>query len=370
MYNMEIPFNSKSRKLSDNEEPLRKISGKNSLLRNLGEEELEFIRQYVDTSAKTTRIVYTSSRFNLESFSPEDMKNVINILTINNIRYLNKFFIMVNSKLDIGGHFIGCVETFKQRKIRILNKRPRFITYPYYMLDFIFKRVFPKLKITKKLYYFFAGKSRRVLSLTETLGRLVSCGFEIINYKEINNLTYFAVRKVTSPVYNTSPSYGSIISLDRIGKGGKTIKVYKFRTMHPYAEFLQKFIYEQNKLQKGGKIKDDFRITNWGRVFRKLWIDELPMFYNFFKGDLKLVGIRPLTRHYLSLYRKDLVELRLKNKPGLIPPFYADMPKTLDGVMDSEERYLKEYEKNPIRTDIKYFFKATINIIFRRARSA
>jgi len=50
------------------------------------------------------------------------------------------------------------------------------------------------------------------------------------------------------------------------------------------------------------------------------------MFYNLLKGEMKLVGVRPLTEHYFSLYRKKLQELRAKTKPGLIPPFYLDMP--------------------------------------------
>jgi lipopolysaccharide/colanic/teichoic acid biosynthesis glycosyltransferase len=62
--------------------------------------------------------------------------------------------------------------------------------------------------------------------------------------------------------------------------------------------------------QEGGKFKDDFRITTWGRVLRKLWIDELPQFINFFKGELSLVGVRALSDHYFQLYPKDVQELR------------------------------------------------------------
>jgi Sugar transferases involved in lipopolysaccharide synthesis len=149
----------------------------------------------------------------------------------------------------------------------------------------------------------------------------------------------------------------------------KLFHVYKFRTMHPYSEYLQKYVFEKNKLQEGGKIKDDFRITYWGRIMRKLWIDELPMFINFFKGDLKLVGVRPLSKHYLSLYDDELRELRMRYKPGLVPPFYADMPKTLEEIIESEKRYLHQFEKYGFITDTKYFFKAVYNILIKRARS-
>lgn len=140
--------------------------------------------------------------------------------------------------------------------------------------------------------------------------------------------------------------------------------------MHPYAEYLQPFVYEHFSLQEGGKFNSDFRISYWGKIFRKLWIDELPMLINFFRGDLKLVGVRPLSRHYLSLYSEILKEKRFKTKPGLVPPFYADMPKTLDEIMQSEMKYLENYFEHPILTDIKYFFKAFNNIIFKNARSA
>ena len=93
------------------------------------------------------------------------------------------------------------------------------------------------------------------------------------------------------------------------------------------------------------------------------------MFLNIIKGDMKIVGVRPLSRHYYELYSDELKEKRIKFKPGLIPPFYADMPKTLEEIMESEMRYLVEYEKHPLRADIKYFFKAWKNIVFKRARS-
>ena len=66
----------------------------------------------------------------------------------------------------------------------------------------------------------------------------------------------------------------------KVGKDGVIINVYKFRTMHPYSEYLQSYIYEQNKLQEGGKFANDFRVTTLGKCMRKLWIDELPMFIN------------------------------------------------------------------------------------------
>jgi lipopolysaccharide/colanic/teichoic acid biosynthesis glycosyltransferase len=102
---------------------------------------------------------------------------------------------------------------------------------------------------------------------------------------------------------------------------------------------------------------------------RKFWLDELPMLINLIKGDLKLFGVRPLSRQYFKLYTLELQKLRIKTKPGLIPPFYVDNPGTLEEIVSSELRYLRSYEKHPFRTDWKYFWKACFNILFRKYRS-
>ena len=164
-------------------------------------------------------------------------------------------------------------------------------------------------------------------------------------------------------------TYGLLIRLRRIGKNGVKFNVFKFRTMYAYSEYLQTYIYENNDLDVGGKFNDDYRVTEWGRLLRKLWLDELPMFLNLLKGQMKLVGVRPLSQQYFDLYSEDLQKLRIKTKPGLLPPFYVDMPETLDEIQDSERRYLEAYLKRPLCTDWKYFWKVFGNIVFRGKRS-
>jgi lipopolysaccharide/colanic/teichoic acid biosynthesis glycosyltransferase len=139
--------------------------------------------------------------------------------------------------------------------------------------------------------------------------------------------------------------------------------------MHPYSEYLQDYIFEQNKLQNNGKFNDDFRLTSWGKVFRKLWIDELPQLINFWQGDVNLVGVRALSQQYFDLYPEDFKEFRIQFKPGLVPPYYADMPKSFDEIISSEKKYLQQKQQHPFTTDVKYFFKVFYNIIFKHARS-
>jgi lipopolysaccharide/colanic/teichoic acid biosynthesis glycosyltransferase len=341
----------------------------NLIIDTSGERTLSLFNQYVNFESQSTYVVSTSTRFNIDQFIDKECDTIINLRRVNDIKHLNKFFESVNQKLNDNGIFIGCAETKELRKRRILKKYIPVFNYFYYTLDFILKRIFPKVPITKRIYFFLTNGRNRVFSRPEVLGRLYSCGFKIISEQYISNQLYFVAEKVKTPSFDLHPSYGPLFKMRRVGKNGKTIYVLKFRTMHPYAEYLQEYIYDKNQLQEGGKFKNDFRISTLGKFFRKFWIDEFPMLINVFRGDIKLVGVRPLSDHYLSLYDEDFRSLRQKYKPGLVPPFYADMPKTLEEIIDSEKRYLELYEKKPIRTDLKYFFKAFHNIIFKSARS-
>jgi len=102
---------------------------------------------------------------------------------------------------------------------------------------------------------------------------------------------------------------------------------------------------------------------------RRTWLDELPMLYNWIRGELNLVGVRPLSYQYFDLYPRDLQKLRKSVKPGLVPPFYADMPKTFDEICESEKRYIQAYLTHPVRTQWGYFWKAVYNIVLKGARS-
>ena len=342
---------------------------KENIIHECGLEVYDYIKESVDPLHPKSLLLATNTRFNVDKQQDEFYESIINIKRINDTRFVNKFFESVNAKLPFGGLYIGCAETKNLRKKRILKKYPPLLNYVFYTFDYLIKRVFPKFALTKGIYFFLTRGQNRVLSRAEILGRLYSCGFELIREKVIDKQYYFVVHKIAKPHYDDNPTYGPFIKLKRIGKGGKFIKVYKFRTMHPFSEYIQELVYTRHYLDAGGKLKDDFRVTTLGKILRKLWIDELPMLINLFKGQIKIVGVRPLSEHYFNLYSDELKEKRIKFKPGLIPPYYADMPKTLNEIMASEMRYLEAYEKHPFRTNVKYFFRAMSNIIFKHARS-
>ncbi|MFS4448966.1 sugar transferase [Maribacter sp. 2307UL18-2] len=331
----------------------------------------EFISKYLMRyNLNDIKLFNTRSSDEIIFNAASKTKVIVNFKRINDYRKVNRFFEDMNSLLQTDDLFISNIETHTKRKERILKNIPSPFKGLYYGIDFIFHRIIPKLNYLKKLYFKQTKGYGRVLTKAEAYGRLYSCGFEIIEDVLIDGQLHFVAKKRSAPCYDYKPTYGPLIKLKRVGKGGKMIHVFKIRTMHPYAEYLQEYLYNKNSLNPGGKIKDDFRISKLGRTFRKYWIDEIPMLLNFFRGELKLVGIRPLSEHYFGLYPETLQLKRAKFRPGIFPPFYADMPKTLDEIVASEEKYLDQYMKNPMLTDLKYFFMIFQNIVFKGKRSA
>ena len=162
---------------------------------------------------------------------------------------------------------------------------------------------------------------------------------------------------------------GIIIALPRVGKDGRIINVYKIRTMCPGAQHMQAMVFATNGLEICGKFRDDPRITPIGRVLRKYWIDEIPMLINLLKGDIKLFGVRPISPHYLSLYDPEVKQRRIQYRPGLIPPLYADCPKSFAEIQQSEVNYLNAYDRSPLMTDLRYLARVLINILFKQVRS-
>ncbi len=343
----------------------------------------EYLKEYSEVFAVLHSMLDLSSfdtrkSLIIKSDQPNDIANrksdfyqlLVNLHVLNDQKHLNTYILDVKNALVKGGVFVGALLPHHYRYKRFLKKSSFWFGNIIYFMDFIWKRVLPKLPVSREIYSTFSRERDRALSLAEGLGRLAYCGFKIIDLAAVDDVVYFAAVKNGGFQPAKKFFYSPIFKMKRIGKDGKPIYVYKLRTMYPYSEFIQDFVYNHNKLESGGKFKDDFRVPAWGRLFRKLWIDELPMLINWAKRDLKLVGVRPISNHYLSLYSKEHQDRRSKFKPGLFPPFYADMPDTIEEIELSEKRYLDAYEKDPIKTDAIYFFKAAKNIILNKKRSA
>jgi exopolysaccharide biosynthesis polyprenyl glycosylphosphotransferase len=117
--------------------------------------------------------------------------------------------------------------------------------------------------------------------------------------------------KVTSP--------GPVFFLqERIGINKRRFKIYKFRTMVPNAEKLMSALEKDN--EAGGpvfKMKNDPRVTRFGKALRKSSIDELPQLFNVLKGDMSLVGPRPLPIRDYEGFNEDWQRRRFSVKPGI-----------------------------------------------------
>jgi hypothetical protein len=244
-----------------------------------------------------TVVLSTTTVFNIAGLVHEKYEYIINLHKLNDIKKLDDFLDAVNSKLEFNGYFFCCVETKDQRKKRLIKKFPPVINYIYYFFDFIVKRVLPKIKFTRGLYFFLTRGDNAVISRAEALGRICRAGFRIKQESFIGPQLCIEAKKIMDPLSKNENIYGPLIALPRIGKEGNMLKVYKLRTMHPYSEYIQDYVYKLHDLQDGGKFKNDFRITSWGAVCRKIWLDEFPMLINFIRGDMKLVGVRPLSKH-------------------------------------------------------------------------
>lgn len=332
---------------------------------------LNFLKKNVDLQSGNTLAFVSTDYVNLQMNPNYHYSTIIQLERLNNRRGINKTLATINEKLPDNGIFVCCFESKSTYKSRMLKSYSKGFNYFIYTFDFLFRRVLPKIFFTRKLFYFFTGGKNRILSKTEVMGRLYCFGYKVIMEKKINGLTYVFARRVRQPEPIQKRIYGPLIRLNRFGKNGLPFKVYKMRTMHPYSEYLQSYIYERNSLKDGGKFNRDYRVTTAGALMRKYWLDELPMIINLLRGEMKIVGVRPLSAHYFSLYSKELQEKRIKFKPGLLPPFYADMPVTIEDIQASEMLYLKACENKGIFfTDMRYFFLILKNIFFNKARSA
>jgi lipopolysaccharide/colanic/teichoic acid biosynthesis glycosyltransferase len=349
--------------------PPKKVDVHQLVVENAGNLVSRFISRYGDPGAPESLVVSTSRAFNVAVQPRWAYRFIVNLQRVNSVRQLCGFLIEVNRKMEENGRFICCLETTHLRRKRIFSTLPVFIRHAGYFFDYLLNRVAPTVRGTRWIYGKLSTRLNRPISYYEMVGRLAYCGFETIADEVIDGRHYLVARKVAEPPIQVREQYGLLVGLDRIGEGGQIIRVYKFRSMVAFSEYVQEHMYKRNRLGDGGKFKNDRRVTILGGLIRRFWIDELPMFFNVLKGEMKLVGVRPVSQQYLSLYDAEVVRLRTSVKPGLIPPFYADLPRTLSEIQESEVRYIRQWQEAPWRTDLVYFFRVLRNVLFRGARS-
>ncbi len=158
---------------------------------------------------------------------------------------------------------------------------------------------------------------------------------------------------------------GIIYTQDRIGKYGKIIKIYKFRTMVPNSEELLDEILKDDNYRKEWeefhKIEDDPRITPLGKFLRKSSLDEIPQFLNVLKGDMSLIGPRPLVEGELEFHGGDS---RIYNlvRPGITGWWACHGRSNLnyDERLEMEYYYVRNCS---IKLDIICIYKTIVSVL-------
>lgn len=160
-----------------------------------------------------------------------------------------------------------------------------------------------------------------------------------------------------------NPFYGHT----RVGKNGKKITIYKFRSMRKDAGDLEKLLTPEQleQYRREFKVDNDPRITRVGNFIRKTSLDELPQLINILKGDISIVGPRPIVEKETAIYGDDIAKL-LSVKPGLTGYWqaYARNNATYaSGERQKMEMYYVEHMS--LWLDIKILFK-TVQSVFKQ----
>ncbi len=151
----------------------------------------------------------------------------------------------------------------------------------------------------------------------------------------------------------------------RIGKDGKTIWLYKFRSMYDGADKELKKLLKNPKRRKewkaNFKLDNDPRITKVGKILRICSLDELPQLINVLKGDMSLVGPRPIVKEELKKYGKNQKKL-LSILPGLTG-WWACNGRSCRNYEDRIALELYYVDHMSIWLDIKIIFKTVIAVL-------
>ena len=157
-----------------------------------------------------------------------------------------------------------------------------------------------------------------------------------------------------------NPFYGH----SRIGKNGKKITVYKFRSMRRDAGDLEKILTPEQleQYRTEFKIDNDPRITKVGNFIRRTSLDELPQLFNILSGDLSIVGPRPIVEKETTIYGRDVAKL-LSVKPGLTGYWqaYARNNATYEsGERQKMEMYYVDHQS--LGLDVKILFRTVKSV--------
>lgn len=210
--------------------------------------------------------------------------------------------------------------------------------------------------------------SRAYNSLSRHLYRFTKRSFDIC-FGLIGVVLTLPLALVVKIVYLLSDDYSSIFFVqERIGQGGGLFRFYKFRTMVPNAEQVLKKILQTepyaSEWKNFQKLENDPRITKIGKLLRKTSLDEFPQFFNILKGDMSLIGPRPLIKGELDEHMGNH-ELYESVRPGLTSWWAANGRSDVD----YRERLAQEYfyvENQSLALDLFCVFRTAKVVLLRK----
>ncbi|RJR20179.1 MAG: undecaprenyl-phosphate galactose phosphotransferase WbaP [Nitrospiraceae bacterium] len=158
-------------------------------------------------------------------------------------------------------------------------------------------------------------------NLARPLNIFIKKIFDLITSSVLLILLAIPMLIIAAVIKATSPG-PAIFSQIRIGRHNRPFKCYKFRTMYKDAEerlsyLLENDIEARNEWEHHWKLSNDPRVTKIGSFLRQTSLDELPQIFNVLKGDMSLVGPRPVTKQEIDEYYKDQAELCFGVPPGV-----------------------------------------------------
>ena len=191
---------------------------------------------------------------------------------------------------------------------------------------------------------------KRAMDIVGSLVGLLICGIAFV---------------VVAPIIYIQSPGPIFFSQVRVGKNGRRFRIYKFRTMYLDAEARKAELMEQNEMDGlMFKLKNDPRIFPAGHVLRALSIDELPQFWNVFKGDMSLVGTRPPTVDEYEQYELQ-DKSRLAAQTGMTGMWQVSGRSDISDfkeVVKLDNEYIKNWS---LGLDIKILFKTVLVVLGR-----
>lgn len=243
---------------------------------------------------------------------------------------------------------------FSKMQYRSVSVIPTLRGLPLYSTDmsFLFSYEVMLLRVNNNL----AKRSSRIVKRTmDIIGSLIL----IVLFSPILFMLYCLIRQDGGE---------AIYGHKRIGRNGKPFKCLKFRSMVINSEQILHDLLTKDAKAKAEwdlecKLKNDPRITPIGRFIRKWSLDELPQLFNVLKGEMSLVGPRPIVKEELERYQED-VDYYLMAKPGMTGLWQVSGRNDVD--YDTRVYFDSWYVKNwSLWNDIAILFK-TVNVVLNR----